>query len=275
MQTATTLMIAILVGIGILAVALVDYATGDEVLVLPLYFLPLVMAGWYFPRRAALLAAVLVTIAWAVTLYLGGHRYSEPYIWITNFLAQGVAFIAVTLLAVGLRNAFRRKRELKSIDSVTGLANSQSFFERAGSVLAVCHRNTQPATLAYIDLDNLKNNAALGHQKSDALLRKVADVLNDNLRASDVAARIGSDEFVVLLPETTEATAQAALDKVHARLTRAEDFQASDVIPRIGAVTCTPAPPDINRMIKAADKVMRRVKAASTNRVFVQGMDPA
>jgi len=273
---ATTLITAVLIAIGLAAVVIADYLTGTEIRITPLYFLPLMLAAWRFGRTTALAMALLVTVSWAVTLFLGGRVYSQTWIWPVNLIAQAGVFLVVALLVSGLRDALQRERDYARTDPLTGLPNRRSFYERVGSVLAVCHRNSQPATLAYVDLDNFKQvNDSLGHHKGDVLLKKVADVMNETLRSSDVAARIGGDEFVVLLPETGEVEAAAALEKVRSRLERAEDLVANDVTVSIGAVTYLLAPSDVTRMIKAADKVMYRVKAAHKNNVIVQGMDAA
>ncbi len=265
-----------LFGASLLAVAIVDYLSGAEINALLLYFVPLLIAAWYLPLTDAIIAALLATAAWTLTQYVAGERYSAPQIWAINVVMLGAVFLLVTVLFARLRAARRATQELRRTDTLTGLPDSRSFFERAGSVLAMCHRNAQPATLAYIDLDNFrKANEKHGHAGGDRLLRKVADVLNENMRTSDIAARIGADEFVMLLPETGEDTAAVALEKVRNRIARAEEFMDSNITASIGAVTCAPAPPDINGMLRAADRLMSRVKSGSGNHVLVQGMDRA
>lgn len=268
--------IGLLTAILVLAVAVADYATGTEILVLPLYFVPLLLAAWYFPRRWAMFVAVIVTFAWINAQYFGGLEYSSAEIWAVNLVTQGILFLVITALISAVRNNLRTRRETASTDQLTGLPNRRSFFDRAGSVLAVCYRNNQPATLAYLDLDNFKQaNEKLGHREGDKLLKKVADILGENLRSSDIAARFGNDEFILLLPETTEDNALIALEKVRARLARTEEFVTGDVTASIGAVTSTPAPSDISRLLKAADRIMHRVKADGRNRVLVEGVEPA
>lgn len=268
-------MIYLLVGISVAGVAAIDYFTGAEILVLPLYFLPLLLAAWYLPRAQALLAALIVTAVWAL-LHYSGDQVSTWTVRAINTAMQAIVFLLVTLLFAKLRDSLRLERKLSRTDPLTGLPNSRSFFERAGSVLAVCHRGNQPATLAYIGLDNIeKASGTLGRQTGDALLRKVADVLNENLRSSDIATRLGNNEFAVLLPETGEESAAIALEKVRSRLARDEGLLASDITASIGAIACRAAPKNINVMIKAADRIMSRVKASAKDHVIVQGMEPA
>lgn len=267
-------LVALFLLAGIAAVAGIDYITGLEVRIFPLYFLPLMLAAWYFTRTTTLLTALLVTAVWAAALYFGEGDYSEAWIWPVNVIAQGVAFLLVALLFSGLHEGVRREREFARTDPLTHLPNSRSFYERVGSVLAVCRRNSEAATLAYIDLDNFKQvNDRLGHHKGDELLQEVANVMNDVLRNSDVVARMGGDEFIVLLAETDAPEAENALEKLRARIAESPQFVANDVTVSIGAASYSLAPPDITEMIKAADKVMYRVKAAGKNSVVVHDMN--
>lgn len=274
MRPSINLLISIVVAAGILAVAMVDHLTGMQIQVFPLYFLPLILAAWQFNYRSSVATAIFIAAVWSAVQYSNGRTFPQAGIWAINFVVQAGTFTILALLVGMLRDALHRERDLSRTDPLTGLANSRSFFERAGSVLAMCHRNMQPATLAYIDLDNFKNaNDTLGHTSGDAMLRTLTRVLTENLRASDVAARMGGDEFVVLLPDTSRETAGRALEKVRMKLAQTEDFHASGVTVSIGAVTWPAAPSDITPMIKAADRLMYRVKETSKNRVIVQEFD--
>ncbi|MBW3567726.1 MAG: GGDEF domain-containing protein [Proteobacteria bacterium] len=272
-MSAAKFIVALLAGIGIVAIAVVDYTTGTELRIFPLYFLPLMLAAWYFSRGATVVFAILITLAWTGTQFLGGRTYTEEWIWPVNVIAQAAVFLLVGLLFAGLRDAFNREREFARVDPLTGLPNTRSFYERVGSVLAVCHRNSESATLAYLDLDNFKQvNDRKGHHTGDQLLKSMADAMNESLRASDVAARIGGDEFVVLLAETDAEEAESALGKVRDLILKNPEFATSDVTVSIGAASYPLAPSDITEMMKAADRVMYRVKASGKNSVIVQNM---
>lgn len=266
--------VALLMLAGVAAVAAIDFVATQEVRIFPLYFLPLMLAAWYFSRTTALLTALLVTAVWSAMLYVGEQVYSEPWMWPVNVIAQSVVFLLVALLFSGLHESVRRERDLARTDPLTHLPNSRSFYERVGSVLAVCRRNSESATLAYIDLDNFKQvNDKLGHHKGDELLKEVAYVMNDVLRGSDIVARMGGDEFIVLLAETDASEAHTALEKLRARVAESAVFLDNDVTISIGAACYSLAPHDVTEMIRAADKVMYRVKASGKNSVVVQDMD--
>jgi diguanylate cyclase (GGDEF)-like protein len=264
-------LIALAVVLSAAAIAAVDLATGDEIRIFPLYFLPLTLVAWHFGRTAAIVGSLLMTLVWTAAMYLGGRTYSMPSIWAVNFLAQAATFLTISLLVAKLQEGMRRERALGRVDPLTGLPNRRAFYEEADGVLASCSRHNRPATLAYLDLDNFKSaNDQFGHQHGDAVLREVAEVLARSLRASDVTGRIGGDEFVVLLPETTTETARTALEKVRASLNRRPLLAAAGVTVSIGAITYEPAPDDLAEMMRAADDVMYRVKGSSKDRVRME-----
>lgn len=259
--------------IGTFIIGIIDYFTGIEIRIFPLYFIPILIAAWYIGKAGALSVCLLVTVVWISSMYLGGRHYSHDYIWAINFVTQGSAFVVVALLIVELRDALKRERALSRTDTLTGLSNSRSFYEKASSVLSLCHRNRRPITLAYVDLDNFKHaNDTLGHLHGDDLLCKVADVFNENLRSSDLIARMGGDEFVILLPETTAENARIVLEKVRQHLVQAPQFQICSVTASIGAISYSQAPLDVELMLKSADELMYKVKNASKNRVFVESI---
>lgn len=262
--------VAILVFAGIVAVAAIDH-WGAGIYAGPLYYLPLALGAWLLSRGAALVTAMIATFAWAIVSFEAGSPYAEPYLWTINLVLQGAVFLLVAYLIATLKRALDQAHAARSTDAQTGLSTRRSFFERAGSVLAICHRDMRSATLAYIELDNLEQpDARLWRKKSDAVLRELADVMTETLRASDIIARMKSNEFVVLLPETGEHDARKALGKLSKEISRRHVFTDNDASIGIGAVSFSPAPPDIIPMIKAAEKLLVRVKVAGRNSLIVE-----
>lgn len=256
--------------LGIVLVGYIDFVTGTELRVFPLYFLPLLPAAWFFGRTGALTASAAAAVAWVVAQFLSGKHYSQPYIWIINFFTQGTAFAVVSLLIARLRHEILKERALSRTDHLTGLANSFSFYAQADAIVNLCRRNLQPASLAYLDLDNFKQvNDTLGHGQGDAMLRKVAEVLIAGLRASDVPARIGGDEFAILMPDTAAEDALAVLEKVRSRLEQTPPSRSCSVTASIGVVSCGQSPTDIRTQLKMAEELMYSVKRSGKNRICV------
>lgn len=105
------------------------------------------------------------------------------------------------------------------VDELTGLANRRGFESQAGQVLSLCQRNRWPATVLFFDLDGFKGvNDRYGHAEGDWALKAFADLLRFCLRASDVVARTGGDEFVALLSGTATGEKDRALERLRSQL---------------------------------------------------------
>lgn len=256
--------------ISTLLIGYVDYLVDNQIRIYPLYFLPLVRAAQRFGRIGAILASLFATFVWIVAQYVSSRSISA-HIWGVNFITQGTAFIVVSLLVAALRDGLQRERELSRTDLVTGVLNRRALYEVGSSALALCRRNNRPVTLAFVDLDNFKTiNDTFGHDRGDALLRTVAKVLAGSLRSSDIVARVGGDEFAILLPETEATHASVLLDKARNLLLQSPDFRGTSVSVSIGAVAYTMALPSLDDMLKEADSVMYAVKGSGKNRVEVK-----
>ena len=110
-------------------------------------------------------------------------------------------------------------QQLARRDELTGLARRWLFDEEIERQVAHARRYGTLGALVLIDVDGLKSvNDTLGHQAGDHVLRHVADSIRSQLRATDIAARIGGDEFAVILPETGSEQARAVAERFVASL---------------------------------------------------------
>ena len=249
---------------GIAAIGWVDFITGVEYRVYPLYFLPLSLVAWHFGRRGAFAGAALCAFTWLGTSYNAGRET----IWIFNFFMQGVALLVVGWLIASLRSALATAIVLSRIDPLTGLLNRRSFYESCEPIVELGRRHSRPITLAYIDLDNFKNaNDGLGHAAGDEALRSVGRLLQQSVRRGDVLARFGGDEFVALLPETGPDGARPLLERLRAGLAELTAQTSCPVSASIGAVSYTAPPAGIEEMMRHADHAMYAAKAAGKNRI--------
>lgn len=112
-----------------------------------------------------------------------------------------------------------RLSKLVMLDELTGLPNSRLFGQRLEECIHSSRRRKKPLSLLLIDLDRFKSiNDTYGHQVGDMALRTAANVLKASLRTYDVAARIGGEEFAIILPETGAAEASVVAERVLAGL---------------------------------------------------------
>lgn len=257
--------------LGVAAVGGLDYLTGTEYRVYPLYFLPLSLGAWHLGRSATVATAVLCLVAWGGFNRAAGMDFSHPSVWAVNLLAQGVAFVTVGLLIVKLRDSVERMTGLSRTDPLTSLPNTRAFYDALRSTVRRAQRHPQPFTLAYIDLDNFKEvNDTLGHVGGDDLLRRVADLLRRELRSADMPARLGGDEFAVLLPETGPDAARAMIERIHSRLADALARSPGPVTASVGVVSFLEPTGEVEDFIRRADALMYAAKSVGKNRIWAE-----
>jgi diguanylate cyclase (GGDEF)-like protein len=140
-------------------------------------------------------------------------------------------------------------------DSLTGLLTHGAFYRRLGEEIARAGRDGSPVTLLVIDLDDFKAvNDRDGHLAGDRTLRKVADVLRESCRVSDVIGRLGGDEFAVAIPDPQAAAAQIA-GRLNTTLESQVGLSAS-----IGVAELTDTVGDAAELVDRADKLLLEVK---------------
>jgi len=172
-----------------------------------------------------------------------------------------VPIIILALAAIGgltwavlaLRRSLARERRLARLDDLTGVRNARAFHEAAGAEIERARRYQHPFSVAAVDL---------GYRVGDDLVRAAATVLRGALRATDTLARLGRDEFIALLPETTAASARIVLDKLRVGLGDLRTGDGRHAIPAIGGVTFLNPPQAVEEIVRATDE--RIIEARST-----------
>ena len=191
-----------------------------------------------------------------------------------RFSAASVAQLEMTAAHLGeallrkraeeeLQLANDRLRQLSITDELTGLYNRRGFFEVARHLFHAAKRYKKPLSLLFCDLDKLKTiNDTGGHEAGDIALKDTARALSQSMRASDVVARVGGDEFVVLLPQTNELAAHASLGRVHAALEAINNTRKTPLTLSIGARQVDPETMhNIDDLLSFADAEMYRAKS--------------
>lgn len=182
------------------------------------------------------------------------------------------------------KRAQERIHDLAFFDQLTGLPNRTLLNDRLRQAMTASGRSGSYGALLLIDLDRFKTlNDTLGHDMGDLLLKQVAQRMSASLRAGDTAARIGGDEFVVVLTglDANEQTAANQTELVGAKLrsalTREYALQnvSYTITPSIGASLFHGQQSDIDGLMKQADLAMYRAKEEGRNglRFFDQAME--
>lgn len=162
------------------------------------------------------------------------------------------AIAGLTWAVLALRRSLARERRLARIDDLTGVRNARAFHEAAGAEIERARRYQHPFSVAAIDL---------GNRVGDELVRSAAIALRAALRATDLVARLGRDEFIVLLPETPAPAARIVLEKLRAGFADVRTGDGRPATPSIGGVTFLNSPRGVEEIIRATDERIAESKA--------------
>ncbi len=163
--------------------------------------------------------------------------------------------------------------QLATHDALTELCNRRHFAELADKEIARAMRHGRPLSLCILDVDLFKPiNDRHGHIRGDEVLRQVAAVLRRHARSDDVAARIGGEEFALLLPECTAADAAMLADRLREAVAStmfAPGGEAQRITVSIGVAALAPHRDSRQALMAAADAALYRAKSEGRNRVCV------
>ena len=156
-------------------------------------------------------------------------------------------------------------------DALTGLPNRGSFDSRFASACAHFQRYGRPFSLIVLDIDHFKKfNDTWGHEAGDRVLQHVASLIRSSIREVDHPARLGGEEFVVLLPETTLEHALPVAERIRATLHKspvAWNGRSLSVTASLGVATCPETAVLATDVLAAADAALYRSKETGRNRV--------
>jgi diguanylate cyclase (GGDEF)-like protein len=262
----------VLLALGSLAMVLVgigDYFATSKLLEFSVFFLlPISFFTWFRSRRAGLLASL---ISGGVIL---GVNLNSPMDVVDDQIAYWNAlvwlgfFVLITFIIAHLKVLHFRERDLARVDNLTGAATRLAFYEFTREEINRAHRLNLPITLAYLDLDCFKEiNDRNGHSTGDEVLVSVAQSLQKSIRQTDMVARMGGDEFALILPNTHKDAAHNLLDKALNVLRRNMKEAGWPVTFSIGAVTFLNPPESVDEIIERADEIMYSIKETGKNRL--------
>ena len=157
-------------------------------------------------------------------------------------------------------------------DPLTGLLNRRGLEGQFDFAIALARRSGRPLSLLTVDVDHFKRvNDTHGHGVGDQVLQGLARTLQQRLRRSDVAARIGGEEFVALLPDTGLEEAQAAADALRLAVAAQEHPQVGHITISLGVSALRAGDEDsASALMQRADAALYQAKGEGRNRVCVQ-----
>lgn len=197
---------------------------------------------------------------------------------VVMFVATGIfaSFILALALEHTARYGFRLELKLEEqahIDPLTGIANRRRLEDRAREEVERARRFNRPLSLMIMDLDHFKGvNDRHGHPFGDKVLRTLAEVGRVNLRQTDLFARVGGEEFVVLMPETNADMAAQIAERLRRQLSAAPVIDgevAASVTISIGIAAYGADAPSMEMLMAQADRALYAAKAQGRDRVVI------
>lgn len=219
-------------------------------------------------RRRGLNYALLTAVGAVTGLLILRALFTSTETLSTDFLSNrllyGYVFAVTAVIFLGLGYVLGRQadtlRRLSTTDSLTGLCNRRALDDRVRAV-----RYGSPLALLLVDIDGLKRiNDQLGHRAGDNLLRRTATAIRHSLRASDVGARWGGDEFAILAPQTSRDAARQLGERLLVQLKKASDSEHVGISASVGVAVFARDERLIENpdsLMRAADKALYRAKA--------------
>ena len=198
----------------------------------------------------------------------------------TSTPMQGIVFTYASLMPVIATSGFllmcgeRLNKDLgrlATLDPLTGVYNRRTMAELAHKAIAASRRHGRALSLLILDIDHFKRiNDQFGHEAGDLALSRVVELVQGELRQSDIFARLGGEEFVAILPDADENAALALAERVRQRL-----FDAGFAISgwpvslhaSIGVGTLGPKISDLETLLRYTDRAMYAAKRGGRNRV--------
>lgn len=187
----------------------------------------------------------------------------------------GDAIVALVYNITERLDMERRLKQLASTDELTGLPNRRDFRKRAEQQLALARRRSHPLSLAMLDIDNFKHiNDRYGHIGGDEALQAFSEIMQSTTRECDIPARIGGEEFALLLPMTSAMEALVIGERLRetvAAATRVLPGSESSLSMTVSIGLCSreqvSEADDIESLLREADRALYHAKRNGRNRV--------
>lgn len=195
----------------------------------------------------------------ALTYLINGNAlypYAEAErVW--NLALRFGAISMVVAIVAGSRSAYIREWWLARTDPLTGAFNRQAFFELAEDLAQVGGWRL----LIYADLDGLKRiNDRQGHSAGDRAIKDFAAAVRQSIRRDDLFARVGGDEFLILMRVRDRQSAEAVAGRIHGTMNSLAGDGLANLKCSVGALIVPPGEMMIDQIIRGADKLMYQAK---------------
>ena len=231
-----------------------------------LYCLPIIQtarlaaihdAARHSDTQTSTIAGIAVALVWSAAEVAIVWPSFPLAAFLLNVFTRSVAFTVLGRVVLKVW----RKSEYAHKDILTGLANRLELLERLAIEQVRSERSGSPYSLLYLDIDQFKSlNDSYGHHVGDEALKIVAEILRESSRGVDVAARVGGDEFVLLLPDTDKQSCDVLIKRIENSSTHAFEERSWQISLSVGQATIIGKTKEVDWMIQLADQNMYEAK---------------
>lgn len=207
------------------------------------------------------LSTMAVDFGWLI-VFSSREKAEEPEIDFLKLFAKQIE------LAITIADLFEAVKNQAVTDALTSLFNRRYFEEAISKEVTRAQRMNQPFTIITLDLDYLKQiNDKYGHSFGDLAITTVAEVLRKNARSIDVAARMGGEEFNLLLPGVDSKGGLVAAERIRSAISGCKLDQVGQITASIGVATFLEHSDNIDELLEIADQAMYAAKRNGRNQV--------
>lgn len=274
-----TLMLSSLTwGIGVLMILPSD-SIQHQVLIFGFLIAMAGGAAFYYSAHTTMTLATITVLLLPLTVYFlfnGGYVLVVITMAVIGFYISSIRatlFLGQTLqenfsMAHQLKHSTEEAILLARVDSLTGLSNRLAFYESGKVLINSCQRNNNEISIILMDIDNFKIiNDTFGHASGDAVLKEIGKILLLRLRKSDIFARIGGEEFGMLLPNTSLEQATQLAEELRQEINQATFAMEKENFTVTASFGVTIGLYDVDALVRQADTLMYQSKESGRNLV--------
>lgn len=227
------------------------------------FIFPVFLTTQFGSARWGIFAALGCMLTWLMT-DLSKAGAAPVWVLAANSAIRFYIFASV----ISILRTLAQERKFARRDFLTGIPNRQAFFELAQLEFSRARRYGRAISFAHLDCDHFKHvNDSQGHHAGNKLLKVIAEALQKNIRNTDIAVRLGGDEFGILMPETDYESSRLAMGRIRKVLLEHMIKNGWPVTFSIGVITCLSVPASVDEMIRLGDDLMYEVKNSGKNNI--------
>jgi diguanylate cyclase (GGDEF)-like protein len=256
---------------GILLVSAI-VAAAKPIGAVPFFYLwPVLFGAYYFGRRDLWGGLAFMCATYGAALALWGEPGIRSMLFTGAMIPVALVAILVHLLRGRLDRAMGQLRHAAATDPLTGMPNRRAFDEALEREVERSRRSGLPLSVAVVDIDFFKGiNDRFGHAGGDRALRRFAELVSDELRPGDMAARIGGDEFAILMVNADRVAGAACTLRIASRVAGQAEADEAPLSLSAGVASASGDLPEPDRLLLTADHALYSAKGEGRGRVALE-----